>query len=440
MSAEAATAYRVEQELLNDALSRGVTVSPQMREGFRQLAQEAGVAEQALASLKLSQDLVFERQQLGRSETEQRVYSELRAANIDISSATGQRLADEIRMVEHLKDQKAIVDEMSDVFSDMFTQPLRDGEKFIDRLISGFASIGRSFAQKGIEGLMKQWGISGPANFTAAQPLKASAALTGREIGQSIAPVIERNLSSTLTSFAAAIRKIESGSYDGNYGAIGPVTRSGDRAYGAYQVMGNNIASWTKEVVGQSLSVKEFLADRAVQDRVFFTKFGQSIEKFGSAADATSVWFSGRPLSRAGDASDGYNTVPQYLSKVQAAVDGFPSGLREGVASGVVDANRKLQGAGSVVASGGAGLGGMFGGNGQNLLQAGGALLGAFSNGAQSGSPIMGGLSGAMSGLGAAPALSALGLGSMATPVGLVVGAALGRLGSIQFKKGKIVR
>ncbi|KQZ50727.1 hypothetical protein ASD54_10990 [Rhizobium sp. Root149] len=439
VAGQASTAYRVEQELLNDALSRGINVTPQMRDGFRQLAQEAGAAEEALNALKLSQDLVFERQQLGRTESEQRVYSELRSANIDINSATGERLANEIRTVEHLKEQKAVIDEMSAALSDIFTQPMREGEKFFDRLMSGFASIGRSFAQKGIDSLLKQWGISNPANAPAASPIRTSVAQTGREIGQLIAPVIDRNLNSTLTSYAAAIRKIESGSYEGNYSAIGPVTRNGDRAYGAYQVMGNNIASWTKEVVGQSLSIREFLANRAVQDRVFFAKFGQSIDKFGTAADATSVWFSGRPINKAGNSSDGYNTVPQYLSKVQAAVDGFPDGVRQSVASGVLDANRKMQHSAAVSAQSATGPTG-FSANTENLMGAGGALIGAFAGGYQSGSPLMGGLSGAMSGLGAAPALSALGLGSMAGPVGLVAGSIAGRLGRILLQTQETMR
>ncbi len=51
--------------------------------------------------------------------------------------------------------------------------------------------------------------------------------------GRSAVPAV-----GNLGSYAKAIQAIESG---GNYGALGPITRSGDRAYGAYQMMGNNI-------------------------------------------------------------------------------------------------------------------------------------------------------------------------------------------------------
>ena len=45
--------------------------------------------------------------------------------------------------------------------------------------------------------------------------------------------------------YASAISSIESG---GNYQEKGPVTSSGDRAYGKYQIMGQNIPGWTAEV------------------------------------------------------------------------------------------------------------------------------------------------------------------------------------------------
>lgn len=48
--------------------------------------------------------------------------------------------------------------------------------------------------------------------------------------------------------YRGAISNIESG---GKYDALGPVTQAGDRAYGRYQVMGQNIPAWTKEVLGQ---------------------------------------------------------------------------------------------------------------------------------------------------------------------------------------------
>lgn len=117
-----------------------------------------------------------------------------------------------------------------------------------------------------------------------------------------------------------AIAGIESG---GKYDALGPITRNGDRAFGKYQVMGANIPAWTKEALGQSMTPAEFLASPEAQERVFETQFGKSVAKYGNPADAASVWFSGRPLAKAGNAADVLGTtVPQYAQKFMAAYEG----------------------------------------------------------------------------------------------------------------------
>ncbi len=118
---------------------------------------------------------------------------------------------------------------------------------------------------------------------------------------------------------AAAIGQFESG---GNYKALGPVTKNGDRAYGKYQVMGNNIPSWTKEALGKSMTKEQFLADPKAQDRVAEYKMGQHLAKYGNVGDVASVWFSGQPIKKAGNKKDIIGTsVPQYVKNVQAIYD-----------------------------------------------------------------------------------------------------------------------
>ena len=107
---------------------------------------------------------------------------------------------------------------------------------------------------------------------------------------------------SQLERYAQAIRNLESRG-SGDYSALGPPTEKGDRAYGAYQVMGSNIPSWTKDVIGQALTPDQFLADDDVQDAVFRAQFGKSLEKYGNPYDAASVWFTGRPRGSASGAS-----------------------------------------------------------------------------------------------------------------------------------------
>jgi hypothetical protein len=122
-------------------------------------------------------------------------------------------------------------------------------------------------------------------------------------------------------AWSDAISSIESG---GNYGILGPVTKNGDRAYGRYQVMGNNVGPWTREVLGRSMTPQEFVNNPAAQDAVFQAKFGQSVAKYGNPQDAASVWFTGKPLAQGANKSDALGTTGQgYVDKFTKALGGM---------------------------------------------------------------------------------------------------------------------
>lgn len=121
-----------------------------------------------------------------------------------------------------------------------------------------------------------------------------------------------------VTSVLNAIAAVESRG-SGDYSAIGPVVKKGmykgQRAYGRYQVMEANIGPWTEEALGKRLSVEEFLNSSDAQDAVAAHQLSKSKDEYGTWEDAASIWFSGRPMAEAGDASDGYTTVPEYITK-----------------------------------------------------------------------------------------------------------------------------
>lgn len=124
----------------------------------------------------------------------------------------------------------------------------------------------------------------------------------------------------TIYAIAEAIGYVES---RGNYKALGPHTANGDRAYGKYQVMGNNIPAWSLEVLGRALTPAEWLADGTAQDQVARAKIAQFFGQYGNASDVASVWFSGRPLARAGNSHDVTGTtVPGYVQQVLDAMNG----------------------------------------------------------------------------------------------------------------------
>jgi hypothetical protein len=88
---------------------------------------------------------------------------------------------------------------------------------------------------------------------------------------------------------SAAIARIESG---GRYDAVGPSTRTGDRAFGKYQVMGANVGPWTEKYVGRRMTPQEFLASPEAQEAVFRGEFGRLQARHGPAG-AARAWFAG---------------------------------------------------------------------------------------------------------------------------------------------------
>jgi hypothetical protein len=127
-------------------------------------------------------------------------------------------------------------------------------------------------------------------------------------------------------AWANSIASIESG---GAYDKLGPYTNKGDRAYGKYQVMGENIPEWTNTHLGKRMSPEEFLANPEAQDKVFQSQFGSYVDRFGNPQDAASAWFTGQPLSRGANRKDVLGTSGQsYVDKFNAGLSG-----NEGVAA-----------------------------------------------------------------------------------------------------------
>lgn len=96
-----------------------------------------------------------------------------------------------------------------------------------------------------------------------------------------------------MSAYADAIASIESAG-SGDYAALGPLTKKGNRAYGRYQVMDFNVGPWTEAALGKRMSPQEFLSDPAAQDAVFNHRFGGYVNQYGPEG-AASMWFTGRP-------------------------------------------------------------------------------------------------------------------------------------------------
>ncbi len=120
---------------------------------------------------------------------------------------------------------------------------------------------------------------------------------------------------------ASAIASIESG---GKYDLLGPVTKTGDRAYGKYQVMGANVPQWTKAHLGREMTPQEFLASPEAQDAVFKGQFGQYAQKYGPEG-AAKAWFAGERGMTNPNAKDMLGTTVQsYADRFTKAYGGVP--------------------------------------------------------------------------------------------------------------------
>jgi len=144
------------------------------------------------------------------------------------------------------------------------------------------------------------------------------------EVGPSAGP------SASIAPYARAIAGIETPGSKNPYGELGPVVKSGDRAYGKYQVMGENVPVWTKEILGKEMTPQQFLASPEAQELVFAAKFGSYVQKYGSPEAAASVWFTGRPSApnaraRNPDGSPLGITGQEYVEKFSAGLNGAPA-------------------------------------------------------------------------------------------------------------------
>jgi len=163
------------------------------------------------------------------------------------------------------------------------------------------------FAGGGLAGMRHGYAVDGEVVDEVIEP---------KQIGLSIVDNLDPEVERIRRGFSG----VESG---GRYNAVGrDVVRPGretDRAYGRYQVMGENVGPWTEAAFGQRMSPNEFLNSPKAQDAVVRNQIQQNLNRYGNADDVASVWFSGRPVAQAGQSRDANNvSVPEYLRRFRS--------------------------------------------------------------------------------------------------------------------------
>ncbi|RVJ89845.1 tail length tape measure protein [Sinorhizobium meliloti] len=283
-------AARFRLELLQQAEDKGRSLSAEQRAEIEKKVELYSKYSKALSEAKLQQDLLDDTAFAGLSKQEQAVKLRLRSYGLD-EDLGGNNAA----MIRNRFQQE----ELSDLTQSFLSE-------FSSGILTGGKSIGESFAdavknaaanamQKSLDSLFEQIGGALAAALLGGSGksggIAAAASSATSTFGAPVGAVTRSALPAVgnIGMYAKAIQAIES---SGNYGALGPVTRNGDRAYGAYQVMGNNIGPWSEAALGRRLSASEFLGDKSAQDAIFNHRFGGYVGKFG-ASGAAQAWFGG---------------------------------------------------------------------------------------------------------------------------------------------------
>lgn len=126
LTQKAAAAMRFEQEMINKALEAGIKLTPAMKAEIKSYASAMAEAEQALKAAKLQQDLLFERDQLGRSSIDQKIASTMRGAGLEVDFSSP--VADAIRFNEQLSQTRELLEGIASDITSGLRDALADGK------------------------------------------------------------------------------------------------------------------------------------------------------------------------------------------------------------------------------------------------------------------------------------------------------------------------
>jgi len=241
-----------------------------------------------------------------------------------------------ITVLDQLKNIKTLgeTDKMSGVLSETDIKILEnaatrlqkglseeDMRSELSKLYKVASQIPQSFEPLIIDGLIDQEAFIGPDNLV--YTLEEAQAEKRKEMLDERQSLINFN-QAVPQDLGTAMRKIKAVESSGNYQARGPVVTSGqyagERALGAYQVMSGNLPQWSREALGYQVTPQQFLQNPQIQDQIVAHQFAKNYQKYGNWDDAASVWFTGRPLARAGNAADVTGTsVQEYINRFRQA-------------------------------------------------------------------------------------------------------------------------
>ncbi|WP_337267104.1 phage tail length tape measure family protein [Oryzifoliimicrobium ureilyticus] len=279
--------YDLIAQLRDEAARTGNKVDEAEIQAIKDKTEQYGKLADAISAAKLSVDLNRDAADALLSDRQRRIVQMQRQYGLpeDANSATGQQIGSRL-------DQQQIAGYAEGFLTDFASAAQKKGTSLGEAFGDAVKNAALSASNDMLKSLFGQIAngfasavMGGKGSATSALLDKASGIIGTAPIGK-----VERGGPlPDVGAYANAIKSIES---SGNYGALGPITKSGDRAYGAYQVMGANIPDWSKQALGYSLTPQEFLANKDAQDAIFAHRFGGYADKYGPSG-AAQAWFGG---------------------------------------------------------------------------------------------------------------------------------------------------
>lgn len=168
----AAETLRFELDLLQKAEDKGRSATSDQIKVLKEKAAAYGEIAERVAAARMSEELMFERQQMLRSPTEQRVYGELRNLGIDPSSAAGEKIAQQIRFNEQLQLSVDLAKE----FGSSFVTDLMNGKSATEALGNAVSQLAQKLLNMAMDqainslfgGLLSGLGGGGLKSFPSA--------------------------------------------------------------------------------------------------------------------------------------------------------------------------------------------------------------------------------------------------------------------------------
>ncbi|WP_162561204.1 phage tail length tape measure family protein [Methylobacterium terrae] len=148
--AVALEARRVADEQLQRATLQGIPITDDYRAAIQKNARETAEANRALANSRFGADLRFEREQLGRNDSDQALYSRVRGAYGDVSSPAAQAALATADLNDNLKQTKDLT---KDAFGGFASDLLR-GASAANALQNQLARVIDRLTNKAIDSLV----------------------------------------------------------------------------------------------------------------------------------------------------------------------------------------------------------------------------------------------------------------------------------------------